>query len=72
MPQSECISGVNVCVCTCVFVLAFVMGKKKTYLSKGHQLFSFYRASVLIPSYCWLTERYMDTGADVDVAALAG
>lgn len=62
----------------CQFVLAFVMeagGEKKKYFEnislKMPSVF-FYRALVLIPSYCWLTEGYTDSAAEVDVAVLAG
>lgn len=49
-------------------------GKKKYFENISLKMPSvfFYRALVLIPSYCWLTEGYTDSAAEVDVAVLAG
>lgn len=78
MPQSECISGVwCFCVYMCGFVLAIVMeaGRKRYFKNislKRPSVLLWALVGQLIPSYCWLTEGYMDTGAGVDVAVLAG
>lgn len=76
MPGSSRISATNVGVCAhelaCPCICDGCSGEKK----KNEKIFKngifFHGASVLIPPYCWLTERYTDSTAEVDSAVLAG